>query len=211
MRGDPRDIDIADTCLEVIAFDGGEDTGEGASICNEVAKFAKKALAVCDALGGNTEGVVDGQVGEKGDDAKRVIQVTQGVVEAGVALDNKVVKAGARGVKRETLKDVETTLGTSLNNLLLVGVLMAEGDNQTLVSEKVDVLAKIIGLVGALKLLAGVAGVHPLENAEAAKLRYGELELLEGLCSGDEGLGVPRGPALLLASHVAEERGVGRE
>lgn len=47
-----------------------------------MAKFVKKVLAVFDALWGSTEGVIDGQVGEKGDDSKRVIQVTHGVVES---------------------------------------------------------------------------------------------------------------------------------
>jgi hypothetical protein len=92
-------------------------------------------------------------------------------------------------------------------NLLLESLLVAELLEERLVEQVLDVLGVVKGgrsVRGArgLLLVARLAGVDSLPDAEFAKIRETDLKLSDSLRSGDEVLGLARSSCLVVLEKI---------
>jgi hypothetical protein len=93
------------------------------------------------------------------------------------------------------------------SNLLLKRLLVAELLEERLVEQVLDVLGVVEGgrcvrSARGLLLVARLAGVDSLPDAEFAKIRETDLKLSDRLRSGDEILGLARGACLVMLEKI---------
>ena len=93
------------------------------------------------------------------------------------------------------------------SNLLLECLLVAELLQERLVEQVLDVLGVVKGgrsmrCARRLLLVARLAGVDSLPDAEFAKIRETDLKLSDCLRSGDEVLGLARGACLAMLEKI---------
>ncbi len=86
-------------------------------------------------------------------------------------LAHEVVQPHRRRRRQQPPRELQVLLRPRLADLLVVGLEGAQRGDERLVRQPVDVLGVVVGLVGALGLLLGLAGVDALEDAEAPGVR----------------------------------------
>ena len=130
------------------------------------------------------------EASEEVDEAKRVVQIAQRVLEAGVPLAHQVMEGVFRRERRLLSSGLVFLVAIGgLAHALHEGLELAELHEERLVRQGPYVLemVKYLTLLVAGGAPAWLAGVYTLEDAKSAEILEGHLQLLEYLGASDEG------------------------
>lgn len=199
--------------LVVDALDGQERLAQAVRHNQVVLELEDQLLASGNHLRRN--GVRGWEVGKEEEHGQAVVQISQGVDECGVALSDDMVQgvlgpASLLRSRRIALESGSIMCVASAEgpcNLLLESLLVAELLEERLVEQVLDVLGVVKGGRGVrgargLLLVARLAGVDSLPDAEFAKIRETDLKLSDSLRSGDEVLGLARSSCLVVLEKI---------
>lgn len=213
----PEDILSLNGSLVVDSLDGQERLAQAVRHNQVVLELEDQLLASRNHL--RWDRVRGWEVGKEEQHRQAVVQISQCVDECGVALSDDMVQGvlgpasllRSRSIALESGGIVCVASAEGPSNLLLKRLLVAELLEERLVEQVLDVLGVVEGgrcvrSARGLLLVARLAGVDSLPDAEFAKIRETDLKLSDRLRSGDEVLGLARGAYLVMLEKIFSDQ-----